>query len=114
MIERIARAVRRLAGSGGSPPEEGGGERSGRPVQGLVLYHFTSCPFCVRVRVATSRLGIDLPMKDIRADPEARAELIEGGGSKQVPCLRIEEAEGGVRWLYESGDIVRYLEQRYA
>jgi glutathione S-transferase len=34
-----------------------------------------------------------------------------------VPCLRIETKEGGetrVSWLYESKDILRYLEERYA
>ena len=35
------------------------------------------------------------------------------GGKVKVPCLRIEEA-GGTRWMYESNDIIAYLEQRYA
>ncbi|MDF3852182.1 hypothetical protein [Achromobacter denitrificans] len=30
-----------------------------------------------------------------------------------MPCLRIEEA-GGTRWMYESSDIIAYLEQRFA
>ena len=53
--------------------------------------------------------GIDLPMKDILENPEFREELIEGGGRKTVPCLRIETPEG-IQWMYESLDIIDYLE----
>ena len=52
---------------------------------------------------------IELPLKDILAHPEYRAELIAGGGKPQVPCLRIESDAGDVRWMYESTDIIRYL-----
>ena len=40
-------------------------------------------------------------------------ELVEGGGRQTVPCLRIE-AEDGVRWMYESLDIMRYLDAQHA
>jgi glutathione S-transferase len=53
-------------------------------------------------------------MRDIKRDPARRDELVAGGGKKQVPCLRIAEADGGVRWLYESREISRYLRQRFA
>lgn len=106
MLDRLKAS---LFGNGG-----GGDPTEGRPLPGHVLYHFTTCPFCVRVRSAAHRLGFDLEMKNIRADVEARQELIEGGGSQQVPCLRIEGDDGAVEWLYESADIVRYLEQRAA
>jgi glutathione S-transferase len=42
-------------------------------------------------------------------EPGNSADLIAGGGKDQVPCLRIENDDGDVRWLYESIDIVRYL-----
>jgi glutathione S-transferase len=99
------------------PPERSPQEqaRVSRELSGLALYHFTTCPYCVRVRRALARLGLDeLELRDIRRDPEARRELIEGGGKGQVPCLRIEEDGGSVRWLYESADIVRWLEARFA
>jgi glutathione S-transferase len=35
-------------------------------------------------------------------------ELIQKGGKKQVPCLKIIE-NGQESWLYESGDIIKYL-----
>ncbi|HAI96784.1 MAG TPA: glutaredoxin, partial [Methylococcaceae bacterium] len=37
----------------------------------------------------------------------------EGGGKLKVPCLRIEE-DGKVSWMYESSDIINYLEDRFA
>ena len=39
--------------------------------------------------------------------------MIEQGGKRQVPCLRISNEDGKVEWLYESKDIKHYLEQRY-
>ena len=59
-------------------------------------------------------MGLELPLKDIRSYPEKKAELIAGGGKKQVPCLRIEDEKDGVRWMYESSDIIRYLKQQLA
>jgi len=35
--------------------------------------------------------------------------LIQGGGKPQVPCLRIENEDGSIEWMYESDDIIRYL-----
>ena len=76
----------------------------------LVLYHSETCPYCHRVRRFMAETGIELPLKDVNRDPEARRDLIAGGGSAMVPCLRIEEG-GSVRWLYESLDIIDYLRQ---
>ena len=95
---------------GGTPDEEPTVSASG-----LTLYHFTSCPFCVRVRLATRRLGVQLEERNIRRDAGAREELLRGGGKTQVPCLRIEGESGSApQWMYESGDIIRYLEARFA
>ena len=86
----------------------------GTVVEGLTLYHFASCPFCVRVRLAARKLGLVLAERNIHRDPGARDELMHGGGKTQVPCLRIEDAEGGAPvWMYESGEIVQYLESRF-
>ena len=75
----------------------------------LTLYHFTSCPFCLRVRMALKRLGLDIRYRNIRQDPDARAELLAEGGRTMVPCLRIDSPDGKTVWMYESADIVRYL-----
>lgn len=86
---------------------------SGEEVSGLTLYQFWSCPYCARVRAALDRLGIEVASRDVLDDPGHMRELIEATGSRQVPVLRIEDA-GGTRWMPESADIVRYLEQRFA
>lgn len=79
----------------------------------LALYHFTTCPFCIRTRSAIKRLGLAIEQRDINAEPRYREELRAGGGKTQVPALRIEHDDGRVEWMYESGDINRYLEERF-
>lgn len=81
--------------------------------EGLSLYHYDSCPFCQRVRHALRQLGTEIELRNIHSDPGRRAELIEATGRQTVPCLRIEE-DRKVRWMHESADIVRYLEERLA
>lgn len=76
------------------------------------LYHFNSCVYCLRTRFHLSRMGIELPMKNIRENRQYRDELIAGGGKAQVPCLRIEDENKQVRWLYESRDIVEYFRNK--
>jgi len=77
------------------------------------LYHYSSCPFCFRVRIAMTQLGIDMEMRNIHQGDEHRKALQQGGGSTMVPCLLIEK-EGQSEWLYESADIVSYLQQNFA
>lgn len=84
-----------------------------RPVPGHTLYHFQLSPFSYRVRCAIRRLGLSIPMKDVLLDPEAFRELVKQGGKDQVPCLRIDGPEG-TKWMYESADIVKYLEELQA
>jgi hypothetical protein len=43
-----------------------------------------------------------------------RVELLAGGGRLKVPCLRVVDAAGGESWMYESKDIIDYLEGRFA
>ncbi|RBP51181.1 glutaredoxin family protein [Arenicella xantha] len=80
-------------------------------LQGHSLYQFFACPFCVKTRRAIHRLGVDVELRDINKTPQFRAELESEGGRVKVPCLRIAQGEE-VRWMYESNDIIAYLEQR--
>ena len=80
--------------------------------RGLSLYQFHACPFCLRVRRRLHRLNLPVSLRDAQHDAGRRAELLAGGGRIKVPCLRIEEP-GEVRWLYESADIIAYLEARF-
>ncbi len=77
----------------------------------LALYNSDTCWFCARVRQTMDRLGMAIEIRDATGNPQHREALLKGGGKTQVPCLRIEEDGGAVRWLYESADICRYLEE---
>lgn len=80
--------------------------------QGLSLYQFYACPFCVKTRRALHRLNVPVETRDAQHDPMHRAALEADGGKVQVPCLRID-AGGETRWLYESKEIIAYLEHRF-
>jgi glutaredoxin len=80
--------------------------------QNLALYQFYACPFCVKVRRAMHRLNLNIPLRDARNDEKSRQELFDGGGQIKVPCLQIKD-NGGVKWMYESNDIIDYLEKRF-
>ena len=57
--------------------------------------------------------SINIELRDIMNDELARQELLQGGGKAVVPCLRIKNGES-VDWLYESMDIIRYLDDRFS
>ncbi|TYK66494.1 glutaredoxin family protein [Colwellia echini] len=78
--------------------------------QRLSLYQLPSCPFCVKVRRAIKREGLNIDLRNINANNEYSEELTREGGKRKVPCLRIEKETGQVEWLYESSDIVTYLQ----
>ena len=82
--------------------------------ESLVLYHYKTCPFCMKVRQQMRRLS--LPIQRIDAQPEGsdREALRQGGGLAKVPCLRITDAAGNSQWLYDSDKIVAYLHGRFA
>lgn len=79
----------------------------------LKLYEFAACPFCIKVRRALHKYNLPIELRDAKNDSEARAELESGGGKVKVPCLRIEEG-GSSKWMYESSDIIKYLETKYS
>ncbi|OKY24801.1 MULTISPECIES: glutaredoxin family protein [Thalassotalea] len=80
--------------------------------ENMSLYQLPACPFCVKVRRAMKRNGIALPLQNINKSDEANQALIEQGGKRKVPCLRIEHDNNSVEWLYESNDIINYLTNR--
>ena len=49
------------------------------------LYIMPTCPYCRKVLLYMSQHGIELPLRDITADTEARATLERVGGKVQVP-----------------------------
>jgi glutathione S-transferase len=81
--------------------------RTGEEVD-LELYKSDSCPYCQRVFMALDRLGVQVRMADTRRDEKAARRLQFTGGKQQVPCLFIDGKP-----LYESGDIVAWLEEQF-
>ncbi len=86
----------------------------------LSLYYSPYCPFCHRVLDALVGLGLmpdleknkagAITLKNTASDSAAKNALKQGGGKTTVPCLRIER-DGKVQWLYESMDIVKFLQE---
>ena len=79
----------------------------------MALYHFKTCPFCIKVRHEMGRLSLPIELLDAQHDAEHKDALLQGGGKVQTPCLRITGDDGQVQWLYESGDIIQFLQKRF-
>lgn len=82
--------------------------------QSLALYQFQTCPFCIKVRQEIGRLALDIKRVDAQHEGPARTELMQQGGQAKVPCLKITDAAGQSRWLYESDKIADYLRGRFS
>ena len=80
----------------------------------LALYHFPTCPFCLKARRTMHRLSLNIELRNAQHDPMHRQDLLTGGGKIQTPCLRITDAQGQNAWLYESRAIIAYLEREFA
>ena len=78
----------------------------------LKLYQFYACPFCVKTRRAIKRLNLKVETRDAQTAGKFRKELEISGGKIQVPCLKLEGA-GEATWIYESSDIIKYLDERF-
>lgn len=79
----------------------------------LSLYQFFACPFCIKTRRAMYKLNLPIVKRNASQGSPYRDELLQGGGKIQTPCLRIEK-DNSVEWLYESSEIISYLEKRFA
>lgn len=80
----------------------------------LVLYHFPTCPFCLKSRRVMRRLSLNIELRNARSNETHRAALIAGGGKPQVPCLLITDDNGQQTWLYESDAINTYFNREFA
>lgn len=76
------------------------------------LYFTRTCPSSITVRRQCQRLGLKVVEKDVLRVNAYRNELVNGGGVPRIPCLRIDDEQGG-RWLYSPETIIDYLKGRY-
>ncbi|MDP1646155.1 MAG: glutaredoxin [Thiobacillus sp.] len=81
--------------------------------QNLALYHFPTCPFCLKTRRTIRRLSLKIELRDAKNDQAHRAALIAGGGKPQVPCLQVTDAQGQPTWLYDSNTVIAYLNREF-
>jgi glutathione S-transferase len=80
------------------------------PARLLELWEFENCPYCRKVREVLSELDLDYLAHPLPHGHPAWAEFAAREGRHQVPFL-VDPNTG--RRLYESEDIIRYLNAAY-
>ena len=79
---------------------------------GFTLFHYPACPFCVKVRRKIRKYSLNIELKDAKNNNANKNDLKNLGGKLKVPCLRIENNKNDIQWLYESKDIINFLETK--
>ena len=78
----------------------------------MSLYQYKACPFCVKVRRKLRKYSLNIELKDAKNNNANKNDLKTLGGKLKVPCLRIENNKSDIQWLYESKDIINFLENK--
>ena len=99
----LASLVRMQAGTFAEP--------SHAPAEPLALWSFEASPFCRLVREKLCVLELPYRLHNVAKGSDAREDLLERAGKIQVPYL--EDPNTGTH-LFESADILRYLQDTYA
>ena len=68
----------------------------------------------MKVRKEMASLSLNIQKIDAQPPGAERDTLTREGGQTKVPCLKISNADGSAKWLYESKDIITYLQQQFA
>ncbi len=76
----------------------------------LSLYYRPTCFFCIRVLCSLPKFNLSIETKNISKDHQAMTDLVTKGGKQQVPALKITDSTSKETWMYESKDILQYLE----
>jgi len=79
----------------------------------LTIYQFEACPFCVKVRRFIRKNSLKINLKDAKNNKNYKFELVNEGGKHKVPCLRIEKTNTSTEWLYESTEIIKFLNKEF-
>ena len=109
-IEMLGNLLKVFSGNTQRSPEQKAA--ISKKTEKLALYDLALCPYSIEVRLVAKSLELDIEKRSIQ-DSNWASDLLQGGGKIQAPCLRIEEDDGSIRWLYESGAIILYLRQHY-
>ncbi|GIU35837.1 glutathione S-transferase N-terminal domain-containing protein [Shewanella schlegeliana] len=87
-------------------------QRIDNATSNMTIYEYRACPFCVKVRRSLRRQGLNIITLDAKQEPH-KSTLLNGGGKLQVPCMKIEE-NGQSTWMYESSEIINFLDKNFA
>ena len=79
-------------------------------LKALVLYNMEASPYCRKVRETLCELNLEYRVRNVAKRSRRRPELVAEGGQMMVPYL--SDPNTGTA-LYESEDIVAYLEKTY-
>jgi glutathione S-transferase len=82
-----------------------------QPERPLELYGFESSPFCRIVREALCGLELPYLLHNVARQSPKREAFVKRSGKMMVPYL-VDPNTGQA--MFESADIVRYLEETYA
>ncbi len=78
----------------------------------LELYQKEGCPYCQKVRAKMTELDLDYICRNVRDENSKKEALLTKlGGKVQVPFLVDTDKDVS---MYESEDIIKYLEENYS
>jgi glutathione S-transferase len=75
----------------------------------IELYQFQMCPYCRKVRRKLDELDLEHKTIEVPRDRDKRTTIKELSGQIKVPV--IQDGDGTV--VYDSSDIIDYLEENY-
>ncbi len=87
-----------------------GYENREQPDRRPILYNFEISPYCRKVRETLCELNLNYEVRNVAKQSARRPELVERGGQMMVPYLVDPNTDTE---MYESNDIVDYLESTY-
>lgn len=82
-----------------------------QPPERLELYQYEGCPYSRKVRERLHALCLEFVVRNVAKRSAGRPALVARGGTMQVPFL-VDPNQGVA--LYESDDIIAYLDAVYA
>lgn len=77
----------------------------------LELYQFEQCPYCKKVREKLTELNLDYICRNVTKGSKKREILGTIGGRDQVPFFIDMDKQVA---MYESDEIVKYLDKNYS